>query len=119
MSMKTNWKGLVLVGLISSASTIAGLKFLAPDHDKDVIFKEAASENIARFTSAGAPAGAPATSFMPPRLPHQQWSILNRLLHANNPVGNSRSPTFSGISSVTILVVANAALSNRKQPVRV
>lgn len=59
MSMKTNWKGLVLVGLISSASTIAGLKLLAPDHDKDVIFKEAASENIARFTSAGAPAGAP------------------------------------------------------------
>lgn len=59
MSMKTNWKGLVLVGLISSASTIAGLKLLAPDTDKDVIFKEAASENIARFTSAGAPAGAP------------------------------------------------------------
>jgi len=59
MSMKTNWKGLVLVGLISSASTIAGLKLLAPDNDKDVIFKEAASENIARFTSAGAPAGAP------------------------------------------------------------
>lgn len=59
MSMKTNWKGLVLVGLISSASTIAGLKLLAPNNDKDVIFKEAASENIARFTSAGAPAGAP------------------------------------------------------------
>ncbi len=59
MSMKTNWKGLVLVGLISSASTIAGLKLLGPDSDRDVIFKEAASENIARFTSAGAPAGAP------------------------------------------------------------
>jgi Do/DeqQ family serine protease len=57
--MKTNWKGLVLVGLISSASTIAGLKLLGPDSDRDVIFKEAASENIARFTSAGAPAGAP------------------------------------------------------------
>ncbi len=59
MSMKTNWKGLVLVGLISSASTIAGLKLLGPDSDRNVIFKEAASENIARFTSAGAPAGAP------------------------------------------------------------
>lgn len=59
MSMKTNWKGLVLVGLISSASTIAGYKLLGPDSDRDVIFKEAASENIARFTSAGAPAGAP------------------------------------------------------------
>lgn len=59
MSMKTNWKGLVLVGLISSASTIAGLKILAPDNDKDVIFKEAGSEPLARFTSAGAPAGAP------------------------------------------------------------
>ncbi|WP_342084505.1 Do family serine endopeptidase [Dyadobacter sp. OTU695] len=57
--MKTNWKGLVLVGLISSASTIAGLKLLGPDSDRNVIFKEAASENIARFTSAGAPAGAP------------------------------------------------------------
>ena len=50
---------MVLVGLISSASTIAGLKLLGPDSDRDVIFKEAASENIARFTSAGAPAGAP------------------------------------------------------------
>ncbi len=59
MSMKTNWKGLVLVGLISSASTLAGLKLISSDSDKDVIFKEAPSESIARFTSAGAPAGAP------------------------------------------------------------
>jgi Do/DeqQ family serine protease len=59
MYMKTNWKGLVLVGLISSASTLAGLKLLGSDNDRDVIFKEAPSESIARFTSTGAPVGAP------------------------------------------------------------
>lgn len=59
MSMKTNWKGLVLVGLISSASTLAGFKLLGTDNDKDVIFKEASGESIARFTSTGAPVGAP------------------------------------------------------------
>lgn len=57
--MKTNWKGLVLVGLISSASTLAGFKLLSTDNGTDVIFKEAPSQSIARFTSAGAPAGAP------------------------------------------------------------
>jgi serine protease Do len=59
MSMKTNWKGLVLVGLISSASTLAGFKLLGTDSEKDVIFKEAPAESIARFTSTGAPVGAP------------------------------------------------------------
>jgi serine protease Do len=59
MSMKTNWKSLVLVGLISSASTLAGFKLLGPDNGNDVIFKEAPAESIARFTSTGAPAGAP------------------------------------------------------------
>ena len=57
--MKTNWKGLVLVGLISSASTLAGFKLLSTDNGTDVIFKEAPTQSIARFTSAGAPAGAP------------------------------------------------------------
>lgn len=57
--MKTNWKGLVLVGLISSASTLAGLKLVSSDNDRDVIFKEAPAESIARFTSTGAPVGAP------------------------------------------------------------
>ena len=57
--MKTNWKGLVLVGLISSASTLVGFKLLGPDNGNDVIIKEAPAESLARFTSAGAPAGAP------------------------------------------------------------
>lgn len=57
--MKTNWKALVLVGLLSSASTLAGFKLLNSNSDKDVIFKEAPSESLARFTSTGAPAGAP------------------------------------------------------------
>ena len=57
--MKTNWKGLVLVGLISSASTLAGFKLLGTDSEKNVIFKESPTESIARFTSGGAPIGAP------------------------------------------------------------
>ncbi|MBE9466033.1 Do family serine endopeptidase [Dyadobacter subterraneus] len=57
--MKTNWKALVLVGLLSSASTLAGFKLLSSGSDRDVIFKESPSESLARFTSAGAPAGAP------------------------------------------------------------
>jgi serine protease Do len=59
MDMKTNWKALVLVGLLSSASTLAGFKLLNSGSDKDVIIKESPSESLARFTSAGAPAGAP------------------------------------------------------------
>jgi serine protease Do len=57
--MKTNWKSLVLVGLISSASTLAGFKLLGTNNGTDVIIKEAPAESLARFTSAGAPAGAP------------------------------------------------------------
>ncbi|TKT94355.1 Do family serine endopeptidase [Dyadobacter frigoris] len=57
--MKTNWKALVLVGLLSSASTLAGFKLLSSNSDRDVIFKESPSESLARFTSTGAPAGAP------------------------------------------------------------
>jgi serine protease Do len=57
--MKTNWKSLVLVGLISSASTLAGFKLLSSNNGTDVIIKEAQGESLARFTSAGSPAGAP------------------------------------------------------------
>ncbi|CAG5009840.1 Periplasmic pH-dependent serine endoprotease DegQ [Dyadobacter sp. CECT 9275] len=57
--MKTNWKALVFVGLLSSATTLAGFKLLSNDSEKDVIFKEAQSESLARFTSTGTPAGAP------------------------------------------------------------
>ncbi len=59
MDMKTNWKALVLVGLLSSASTLAGFKLLSSNGDRDVIFKESPSESLARFTSTGSPAGAP------------------------------------------------------------
>jgi Do/DeqQ family serine protease len=59
MEMKTNWKALVLVGMLSSASTLAGFKLLNSGSDRDVIIKESPSETLARFTSAGAPAGAP------------------------------------------------------------
>ena len=60
MDMKTNWKGLVLVGLLSSATTLAGFKLMSKnDEDKSVIFKESPAESMARFTSSGTPAGAP------------------------------------------------------------
>jgi serine protease Do len=59
MDMKTNWKALVLVGMLSSASTLAGFKLLNSGSERDVIIKESPSETLARFTSAGAPAGAP------------------------------------------------------------
>lgn len=59
--MKTNWKALVFVGLISSATTIAGFKLVNSDTANDVIFKEAspAESSLTRFTSTGAPAGMP------------------------------------------------------------
>ena len=56
--MKTNWKALVLVGLISSATTLAGFKLLG-ENGTNVVFKESAAESLASFTSTGAPAGAP------------------------------------------------------------
>jgi Do/DeqQ family serine protease len=55
--MNTNWKALVLVGLISSATTIAGFKLIDSGSDRDVILKETPAETMSRFTSVGAPAG--------------------------------------------------------------
>ena len=57
--MKTNWKALVLVGLISSASTLAGFKLLGTNNGTNVILKESAAESINRFTSGGLPPGTP------------------------------------------------------------
>ncbi len=57
--MKTNWKAIVLVGLLSSATTIAGFKLLDNGNGQNVIFKEAPAESVAKFTSTGMPAGTP------------------------------------------------------------
>lgn len=57
--MKTNWKAIVLVGLLSSATTIAGFKLLDNGNGHDIIFKEAPAETLAKFTSTGMPAGTP------------------------------------------------------------
>ena len=57
--MKTNWKAIVLVGLLSSATTIAGFKLLDSGTGQDVVFKEAPAETLAKFTSTGMPAGTP------------------------------------------------------------
>ncbi len=57
--MNTNWKAIVLVGLVSSATTIAGFKLLDNSNGTDVILKQAPIESVNRFTSTGLPAGAP------------------------------------------------------------
>lgn len=57
--MNTNWKAIVLVGLLSSATTIAGFKLLDNGNGGNVILKEAPIESVARFTSTGLPSGAP------------------------------------------------------------
>lgn len=57
--MNTNWKAIVLVGFLSSATTIAGFKLLDSADGKDVIFKESPTESLTRFTSTGMPAGTP------------------------------------------------------------
>ncbi len=48
-----------MVGLLSSATTIAGFKLLDDGNGRDVIFKEAPAETLAKFTSTGLPAGTP------------------------------------------------------------
>ena len=57
--MNTNWKALVLVGLLSSATTIAGFKLIDAGGEHDVILKETPAETMSRFTSAGTPVGMP------------------------------------------------------------
>ncbi len=58
--MNTNWKALILVGLISSATTVVGYKMIDnDDNSRDVIINETPAESLARFTSTGSPAGAP------------------------------------------------------------
>lgn len=57
--MSQNWKSLALVGLISSVVTVGSVKLLGGlDDNKDVIFKEAETPSMARFTSGGIPGTA-------------------------------------------------------------
>lgn len=58
--MNQNWKSLALVGVISSALTIGGFKLLGGiDDSRDVIFNEASTPSMTRFTSGAAPSGVP------------------------------------------------------------
>ena len=58
--MNQNWKSLAVVGVISSVATLAGLQLIGGfDNTRDVIIKESGTPSINRFTSIGAPAGAP------------------------------------------------------------
>lgn len=62
--MNQNWKSLALVGLISSIVTVGGVKFLGGlDDNKDVIFKEAETSPMTRFTSGGLPSGGAVADF--------------------------------------------------------
>lgn len=62
--MNQNWKSLALVGLISSIVTVGSVKFLGGlDDTKDVIFKEAETSPMTRFTSGGLPSGGAVTDF--------------------------------------------------------
>lgn len=62
--MNQNWKSLALVGLISSVVTVGGVKFLGGlDDTRDVIFKEAETPSMARFTSGGLPGNAAIADF--------------------------------------------------------
>ncbi|MFN8344994.1 MAG: trypsin-like peptidase domain-containing protein [Spirosomataceae bacterium] len=59
--MNQNWKSLALVGLISSMVTVGSVKYLGGlDDTKDVIFREAATPSMTRFTSGGMPNANPA-----------------------------------------------------------
>ncbi len=59
--MNQNWKSLALVGLISSAVTVGSVKLLGGLNDtKDVIFTEASTPSLTRFTNGSAPSGAAA-----------------------------------------------------------
>lgn len=58
--MNTNWKALILVGLLSSATTIAGYKMFGDDKKShEVVINESPAGSLARFTSAGGPVGTP------------------------------------------------------------
>ncbi|TAF98177.1 MAG: Do family serine endopeptidase [Cytophagia bacterium] len=59
--MNQNWKSLALVGVVSSIVTLGGLKMMGSldTGNHDVVFKETGAASINRFTSIGAPAGAP------------------------------------------------------------
>jgi Do/DeqQ family serine protease len=62
--MNQNWKSLALVGLISSVVTVGSVKLLGGlNNNKDVIFKEAETPSMTRFTSGGLPSGGAVADF--------------------------------------------------------
>ncbi|MFB9293404.1 Do family serine endopeptidase [Persicitalea jodogahamensis] len=89
--MKTNWKAIVLVGLLSSATTIAGFKLLDDGNGRDIIFKEAPSETLAKFTSTGMPAGTPgdftyAAETATPTVVHIKSTITRQARDVNSQI---------------------------------
>ncbi|TDB68904.1 Do family serine endopeptidase [Arundinibacter roseus] len=86
--MNTNWKALIVVGLLSSATTIAGFKLLESGSEQDVILKEAPAETLARFTSTGAPTGMPgdftyAAEATTPTVVHIRSSMMRQASASN------------------------------------
>ena len=89
--MKTNWKAIVLVGLLSSATTIAGFKLLDNGNGRDIIFKEAPAETLAKFTSTGMPAGTPgdftyAAETATPTVVHIKSTIVREARDVNSQI---------------------------------
>ncbi|WP_207503935.1 Do family serine endopeptidase [Telluribacter humicola] len=88
--MKTNWKAIALVGVLSSATTIAGFKLLDSDGERDVIFKESPAETLSRFTSTGLPAGTPgdftyAAEVATPTVVHIKSSMVRQAARGGQP----------------------------------
>lgn len=89
--MKTNWKAIILVGLLSSATTIAGFKLLDNGNGQNVIFKEAPGETVAKFTSTGMPAGTPgdftyAAEITTPTVVHIKSTITRQARDVNSQI---------------------------------
>jgi serine protease Do len=82
--MNTNWKALILVGLLSSATTIAGYKMFGNDQDsQQVVINESSGSSLAKFTSVGGLAGTPgdfvyAAETSTPTVVHIKSTILRQ-----------------------------------------
>ncbi len=79
--MRTNWKALILVGILSSATTITGFKLFGPASEHDVIFKESSPESMVKFTSL--PSGVPgdftvAAEVTTPTVVHIRSSVVRQ-----------------------------------------
>ena len=88
--MINNWKSLALVGLVSSAATIGGVKLLGIGETRDVFLNEAASNQAMRLTS-GDPmgGGAPLPAGVPGDFVYAADVSTPAVVHIKNTAGRS------------------------------